>query len=335
MQMRNVSSVVSNPSRRRFVIGASSVPLLSLAGRGQAQAAFPSKPIALFVPGLSGGAFDFMARPVTEHAARTLGQPIVLDYKPGGGFTIAPAALATAKPDGYTLSIVVSNIVRVPLMQRVSFDPLADFTYILQVCEVAVAIAARVDQPYSTIAELVTYARANPGKVVYGSPGVGSGAHLGMEQFAIKAGIKLTHLPFRGMQEAIPAILGGHVPMLVSALEWKPYVQTGQLRPLAMLTPERQPAWADTPTLAELGFGSPLSTAAFAIAGPKDMPPAIVMRLHDAFKAAVDDPAVRHAIVARDLVPHYRSGADFRRHLESIIPIEREMVATLGLQRKD
>ena len=276
-----------------------------------------------------------MARPVTEHAARTLGQPVLLDHKPGGGFAIAPATLATAKPEGYALSIVVSNIIRVSLMQRLPFDPLADLTYILQVCDVAVGISARSDLPFKTIPELVAYARENPGKVTYGSPGVGSGAHIGMEQLARKAGIKLTHVPFRGMQEAIPAILGGHIMLLTSALEWKPHVETGQLRVLAMMTTERRALWPDVPTLSELGYASPLNFASFAIAGPKGLPAPIVSRLHDAFKAAIDDPAVKVALVSRELLPSYRSGADFRRHLEAMIPLERETVTALGLGRKD
>jgi len=275
-----------------------------------------------------------MARPVSEHVAKTLGQPVVLDYKPGGGFTIAPAALATAKPDGYTLSVVVSNIVRVSLMQRLPFDPLTDVTYIMQVCDVAVGISARSDLPFKTLAEFIDYARAHPSKVTYGSPGAGSSAHIAMEQLARKAGITLTHVPFRGMQEAIPAILGGHIMLLTSALEWKAHVETGQLRVLAMLTAERRSIWPDVPTLTELGLASPLSFASFAVAGPQGLPAPIASRLHDAFKAALDDPAVQATLVSRELVPHYRSGADFRSHLEMTVPLEREIVAALGLGRK-
>lgn len=335
MSMRNVRTAVSTPTRRSalgLITSTALSPFVSAAG---AEAPFPSRPISLFVPGLPGGAFDFMARPVTEHMAKTLGQPITLDHKPGAGFAIAPAALATAKPDGYALSVVVSTIGRVSLMQRLPFDPVADLTYLLQVCDVTVGIAARADLPFKTIPELIAFARENPGKVTYGSPGVGSGSHVGMEHLARKAGIKLTHVPYRGMQEAIPAILGGHIMLLASALEWKQYVETGQLRVLAMMTAERRSIWPDAPTLAELGYASPITTASFAIAAPKATPAAIVTRLHDAFKAAIDDPAVKTALISRELLPSYRPGADFARHLETTMPLEREIVTALGLGRKD
>lgn len=331
----------TNPAARTTLTRRSTLRLITGAAiathivPAQAEEPFPIRPISLFVPGLPGGAFDFMARPVTEHAAKTLGQPVVLDHKAGGGFAIAPAALVTAKSDGYTLSIVVSNIGRVSLMQRLPFDPLADLTYILQVCDVAVGISARSDLPFKTIPELVAYARENPGKITYGSPGVGSGAHIGMELLARKAGITLTHVPFRGMQEAIPAILGGHIMLLTSALEWKPYVETGQLRVLAMMTSERRSIWPDVPTLGELGYGSPLNLASFAIAGPKGLPAPIAARVHDAFKSAIDDPGVKAALVSRELLPSYRSGADFRRHLETVMPMEREIVTALRIGRKD
>lgn len=335
MNMRNERIAASRFSRRSalgLICGAAASPYILSA---RAEAPYPNRPISLYVPGLPGGAFDFMARPVSEHMARTLGQAVVLDHKPGGGFAIAPAAVAAAKPDGYSLSIVVSNIGRVSLMQRLPFDPLADLTYILQVCDVAVGIAARADLPFKTIPEMVAYARDNPGKVTYGSPGAGSAAHVGMEQLAGKAGIKLTHVPFRGMQEAIPAILGKHIMLLVSALEWKQHVETGELRVLAMLTNERRSIWPDVPTLSEVGFASPLSLASFAIAGPKGLPAPIVARLHDAIKSAIDDAAVKAALVSRELLPSYRSGADFRRHVEAMLPLEREVVTALGLGRKD
>lgn len=335
MSMRNARTAVSTPTRRNAFGLIAATALTPFVPVARAAAPFPSRPITLLVPGLPGGAFDFMARPVTDHAAKTLGQPIALDHRPGAGFAIAAAALATAKPDGYTLSIVVSTIGRVSLMQRLPFDPLADFTYVLQVCDVAVGISARSDLPFQTVPELVAYARENPGKVTYGSPGVGSGAHVGMEHLARRAGIKLTHVPYRGMQEAIPAILGNHIMLLVSALEWKPYVETGQLRALAMMTAERRSIWPDVPTLAELGYATPITSASFAIAGPKGLAPPIVARLHDAFKAAIDDPAVKSSLASRELLPSYRPGADFGRHLEAMMPIEREIITALGLGRKD
>ena len=334
MSMCNGSTTAPTPSRRNILAAFAGASACGF-GVSAAQAGFPVKPIVLILPGLPGGAFDFFARPLVETAAKILGQTVILDHKPGGTMTLGPAQMAaTAKPDGHTLSVVVSTIVRIPFMQKVSFDPIADFTHIIQLCEVAVGVVTRSDQPFKSIADIVAYAKDNPGKLTYGTPGVGSGAHFGMEQMSRKAGITLTHVPFRGAQEGVPAVLGGHVTMYISASEWKPQVQAGQLRVLGVMSAKRRPSWPDAPTFDELGYPSGLAAATFGIVGPKGMDPSIVATLHDALKQASEDASVRDAWANRELVPHYRSGADYRQHLTDIAKLDQEMVALLGLNRR-
>lgn len=333
---RDVSPAVPMPTRRTVLAGLAGASVLGPGRRAAAQTPFPSKPITLILPGLPGGAFDFFARPMAEPIAKSLGQPLVLDHKPGGTMTLGPASMAAnAKPDGHTLSIVVSTIVRIPQMQKVAFDPFADFTHIIQLCEVAVGVVTRADQPFNSIADVVAYAKENPSKLTYGTPGTGSGAHFGMEQMARKAGVKLTHVPFRGAQEGVPAVLGGHVALYISASEWKPQVLSGDLKVLGVMSASRRPSWPNAPTFDELGYPSGLGAATFGIVGPKGMDPMVVAKLHDAFKAAGEDQSVLQAWASRELVPNYRSGPDYRQHLSEIESLDREMVAALGLQRKN
>jgi tripartite-type tricarboxylate transporter receptor subunit TctC len=337
MSMRNVSPAVRKHikhTRRDVILGGAAFALC--VRDGLAQDAFPSRPVTLIVPGLPGGGFDPIARAISEHAARSFGQPVVLEHKPGGTMTIGPATMvANARTDGHTVSMIVSTIVRIPLMQKVPFDPLADLTHIIQLCELTVGVVTRADMPFSSVADVVEFAKNNPRKLTYGTPGIGSGAHFGFEQFARKAGITMTHVPFRGAPEGIAALLGGHIQLYVSASEWKPQVAAGQFRLLGVFSETRRASWPDTPTFTELGFPTGLGAATFGIAGPKGMPPGTVVRLHDTFKAALDDPKTREILARHELVLSYRSGADYRRYLEETALVDKEMVVALGLQRKD
>jgi tripartite-type tricarboxylate transporter receptor subunit TctC len=336
MQMRKRNRAARFTVRATLRAAALAAGLIGPAGGALGDQPFPSKPITLIVPGLPGGAFDPPARALAEHVSRMLGQPVIVDHKPGGTMTLGPTTMAhNARPDGHTLSMVVSTIVRIPLMQKVAFDPFADFTYILQVCAVTVGIVTGSEQPFQSLSDAIEYARANPGKLTYGTPGVGSGAHFGMEHVAQVAGISMRHVPFRGAQEGLPAVLGGHVMLYVSASEWKPQVEAGQLRLLAVYTEERRTSWPHTPTLKELGYASPVAAATFGIAGPKGMDPAVTGKLHDAFKAALESPAVRQTLAKHELVPSYAGPDAYRRGLEEVARADKVMVERLGLRRKE
>ena len=336
MQMRKTNPA-GQWSRRTFLHAAGITAASFRAAPGAlANQPFPSKPITLILPGLPGGAFDPPARALAERVSKTLGQPVIVDHKPGGTMTLGPATMAAnAKPDGHTLSFVVSTVVRVPLMQKVAFDPFADFTYILQVCAVTVGIVTASDQPFRSLADAIAYAKANPGKLTYGTPGVGSGAHFGMEHIAQVAGVSMTHVPFRGAQEGIPAALGGHVMLYVSASEWKPQVEAGQMRLLAVYSDERRATWPNVPTLKELGYASRPAAATFSIAGPKGMDAAVASKLHDAFKAALETLEVQQTLAKHELIPSYAGPVEFRRWLEDVARADKVMVEKLGLRRKE
>ena len=335
MQMRK-----TNPAGRfaaRAIVGvlAAAAGLAATAVANAADQPFPSKPVTLIVPGAPGGALDLAARALAGEVGQALGQPIIVDLKPGATQTLGPATMAaTAKPDGHTISLVASTIVRVPLMQKVAFDPLMDFTYILQLCEVTIGVVTASHQPFHALSDVIAYAKANPGKLIYGTPGIGSSSHFGMEHVAQTAGISMTHVPFKA-QEGIAAVLGGHIMLFASASEWKPQVAAGQMRLLAVYAEERRDSWPDVPTLKELGYATSLATATFSIAGPKGMDPAVASKLHDAFKHALDTSAVRQSLARYELVPSYAGPEKLRRDLEELAQAEIAMTARLGLRRAD
>src|SRR5215813_4488187 len=189
-----------------FLVLIASCPLNSAA---KAQS-FPNRPITVNVSFAAGAPHDLLMRAIAEIASKDLGQPIIIDNKPGAAATLAAALTMTAKPDGYTLATAVSTIVLVPQMQKVAFDPFKDFTYIQQFAAFPVGVTVKTDSPFKSWADVIAHAKANPGVVTYGTPGPGTNVHLGMERVQKHAG-KLTHVPHTGAVSLIPAVLGGHI----------------------------------------------------------------------------------------------------------------------------
>jgi tripartite-type tricarboxylate transporter receptor subunit TctC len=318
--------------QRRLKIALAAVAMLvSAASHAQE---YPTKPITLIVPWPAGGSTDISMRAIAESASKVLGQPIVIDNKAGGGGTVGPATMAAAaKSDGYTIAQIPITVFRLPLMQEVSWDPSKDFTYIVHLTGYTFGVTTSAEGPFKTWKDVVDYAKANPGKVTYATPGTGSSLHIGMEQIAAMAGIKLTQVPFKGGAETNAAVLGQHTMLQADSTGWKPLVDAGNLRLLMLWTAVRSPNYPDTPTLKELGY--PLVyDSPFGIAGPKGMDPKIVAKLHDAFKRAVEDPAVIATLAKYDMVPNYKNTEDYRKAVVEITESERKVIDSLGLAKK-
>ena len=319
-------------TRRATVLAALAGSLLPF-GSAQAQS-FPTKPITLIVPWPAGGSTDRHLRALAELAGKNLGQNVIIENKPGGGGTLGPGTMAlTAKPDGYTIAQYPMGMLRIPHMQKTQWDPLKDFTFIIGVSGYTFGFTVRADSPYKTFNEYIEAARKNPGKIDYGSTGIGTSPHLLMEELAGNAKVTLNHVPFKGNNDLQQALLGGHVMAQSDATGWDKFVDGGQMRLLLTFGEKRTKRWPTVPTAQELGYGV-VSTSPYGLVGPKGMDPAVVKVLHDAFKKAMDDPKHVELLEQLNQDAWYRSGDDYLKWARETYVKDKALIERLGLAAK-
>jgi tripartite-type tricarboxylate transporter receptor subunit TctC len=312
-------------------IAAMAAALLAIAGGAAAQG-FPTRTITLICPWPAGGGTDLHLRKISEIASKGLGQTIIVENRPGGSGMNGPANMAkTAKPDGYTISQLSITAFRVPHMQKVDWDPLADFSYIIGVSGYTFGIVVKADSPFKSFQELIDYARTNPGKLSYGTPGTGTSLHLAMEEIAVKANVQFLHVPFKGQADSAQALMGGHIMAQVDSTGWGRQVDAGTFRLLATLG-DRRTRW-NAPTVKELGVDT-VSNSPYGFVGPKGLPPEIVKRLHDAFKVAMDDPEHTKVLQQLDQLYWYKSSADYAQWAAETYRAERATIERVGLLLK-
>jgi tripartite-type tricarboxylate transporter receptor subunit TctC len=303
--------------------------LLALVAQAQQ---FPSKPVTLIVPWPAGGSTDIYFRKLGEITVRHLGQPIVIENRPGGSGMNGPATMArTARPDGYTISQLAITAFRMPHMQKVDWDPINDFTYIIGLAGYTFGIVVRADSPFKTFQDLIVYARANPGKLSYATPGTGTSLHLAMEEVAAKAGVQFLHVPFKGYGDGAIALMGGHVMVQVDSTGWAKQVDSGAQRLLATLGDKRT-RWG-APTVKELGVDT-VSNSPFGLVGPKGMPREVVRVLHDAFKKSLDDPEYLKVLAQLDQPAWYMPSDAYARWAVDMFKAERATIERVGLLLK-
>ena len=320
-------------SRRLFAAAALAAACLTVPAFAQAPASFPSKPITLispFPPGVTG---ELLFRGLAESASKHLGQPVVIESRPGGSATLGPAAVAASKPDGYTVGQVAITSFRVPYMQKTSFDPVKDFTWIIHLGGYSLGAVVLADGPFKHWKDVIAFAKANPGKFTYTTIGPATTNAIAMELMARHSGVKFTHVPGKGGGEGIAAVLGKHVMMMVESPAWAPMVAAGQFR-LIMMLGEKSKKWPDAPTLKDLGYTYEFDSP-FGLAGPKGVDPAIVKKLHDAFKLAYDDPKVIDLYDKFDFTRRYMSTADYAAFIPKLAAEEKAALEKLGLAKKD
>ena len=292
--------------------------------------AYPSRPIRYICPWPAGGSTDGVIRTLAESASRIMGNTIIVDNKPGAGGTLGAIELVNAKPDGYTVAQLPHGVFRLPHMQKVQFDVLKDFTWIACLTGYTFGLVVPAASPIKSIKDLVDFAKANPEKFTYGSTGTGTSPHLAVEEFAQRAGIKLTHVPFKGNADNMQAILGGHTMAASDATGWAPHVESGKLRLLATYGSKRTKRWANVPTLDELGFQT-VSDSPFGVCGPKGMDPAVTAKLHDAFKKTLDDPAVIASFEKYDQSVIYMNTEAYTKFAQNSFAAEKATIERLGL----
>lgn len=322
-----------NPNRRQALSLAAGGAALLAAPSLFAQDKFPSRPITLIAPWPAGGSSDAVMRAFGQSASKILGVPVVVENKPGVGGTLGASAMLQAKPDGYTVTQLPLGIYRLPHMQTMPFNPVTDITHIVCLTGYTFGIACTADAPFKTLKEMVAYAKANPGKLEYGHTGTGTTPHLAIEEFSEKAGIKLNPIPFKGSAEIMQAILGGHIRVMSGTTEFAPHVQSGKLRLLATLGSQRNKAFPDVPTVKESGWDT-ITESPFGIGGPKNMDPAVVKVLHDAFKATLDDPEVKAALDKFFQPTIYMNTADYTAYAQRTFAAEKATIERLGLAKK-
>jgi len=284
------------PLNRRQVLAAT----LAFAASTRIQAqSYPAKPIRIIVGYSAGGAVDIIARAVGQHLQAGLGQPVIVDNKPGGGTNIATKALIDSPPDGYTLMLAANALAaNVSLFQPAPYQ-LDRVTPVAAVGRVPVVLAANPQAAINSIAALIAQSKAKPGSINYATPGNGSTPHLAVELFERAAGIQLTHVPYKGGAQAMNDVIAGHVQTVaVNALEVLPFAKDGKLRVLAALSDKRSPIYPDAPTIAESGFPGFEASVWYGIVGPAGMPPAVVTRLHQEIQKVLAAPELRQRLAS-------------------------------------
>jgi tripartite-type tricarboxylate transporter receptor subunit TctC len=306
---------------------------LALATPALAQQGFPNRPIRLIVPWLPGGSADTHLRVMAEIAGRNLGQPVVVENRPGATGTLGPAMIAQEpRGDGHLIGQMPITIFRIPAMtRRPPFDPMTDFTWIIHLTGYVFGVVVRADSRYRTWEELLDFAKANPGRVSYGSPGVGSSLHITMERIAAERGIEFLHVPFRGGADTTQALLQGSVEAVADSTGWAPHVHEGRFRLLVVWSAQRAKRFPEVRTLRETGIDI-VSDSPFGLAGPKNMDPGVVRALHDALKPALLDPHHVSVLDRFDMPVRYMDSETYANFARQLNAEESAAVRRLGLR---
>jgi tripartite-type tricarboxylate transporter receptor subunit TctC len=320
------------PVHRRADLGA----LLALgaavaAGPALAADPFPSEPIQLILPFPPGGSFDPIFRALANAASQDLGQPVVLMHKPGAGGVMGTAGLATMnEADGYTLAVMHNSVIRAPLVQKVTWDPVRDFSYIIGLAGLVTGITVAADAPWKSLPELLDDAKKRPGVISWGNVGAISINRIYAERLARMNGTKFNMVPFKGGGESFQALIGRHLDVYGDP-GFGPQVQGGKARLLATFTTQRLKRFPDVPTVKELGHDLVIDSPVGLVA-PKNLDPKIAARLQAAFRKAAADPAYLQQLDSFDMQPNVISGEAYAAYARGQFEREGKMLAELGFK---
>ncbi len=304
--------------RRGALNAAVALPLLAAMRGALAQTqGWPDRPIRIVLGYPPGGAADGTARPLEPKLQSLLGQPLLFDYRPGAGATIAAAFTAKAAPDGYTLHFIDSGPMTIlPNGKRLPYDPFESFTPIGMVCAGGTLLVAHPSVSAKNVQELIALAKASPGALSYGTSGVGGAGHLAAELFQSMTGTRMTHVPYKGGSQAVADLAGGQVPLLFSSMGTAiPFVQSGKIKALGVTSLSRASGLPDVPTVAEQGLAGFEASVWFAMVGPAKLPAEIVAKVNAALSAALAEKGVQDAIRKQGYEPVPGSPADMARQI--------------------
>ncbi|HEY0823383.1 MAG TPA: tripartite tricarboxylate transporter substrate binding protein [Ramlibacter sp.] len=302
-------------SRRRFTLGGLALAAAAVAAPLGAHAqAYPSKPITIVVPFAAGGTTDILARVIGQALNKELGQSVVVDNRAGAGGNIGAQFAAKAVPDGYTLFMgtVGTHAINQSLYKKLTFDPVKDFAPLTRVAMVPNLLVANPGKPYKNVKELIAYAKANPGRVNFGSSGSGSSIHLSGELFNALAKVDMVHVPYKGSAPAVTDLVGGQIDVMFdnmpSAIQ---HVRSGRLRALAVTTAKRSPELPQVPTIAEAGVPGYEATSWFGMFAPAGTPAPVVSRLNAALVKVLADPEVKKKLAEQGAEPYAEKPEQF------------------------
>lgn len=324
------------PSKRHFLLH---LATLAMAGTGMAhaQAAFPTRPLRIVVPNAAGGGADLTARAVGQKLSGALGQPVVIDNKPSAGGVVAGEQVARAEADGHTLLLISSGTaVSAALFTRQPFDALADFAPISMLAHFDLAIAVSATSRFKTLAELLSWARANPGKLNIGTPQIGTTQHLAAELFKLRAGIEAQTVPFNGTPPVITAVRGGEIDVMVDILgPLMSNIQGNALRALAVMGTARAPELSQVPTVRESGGSlKDFDVSSWnGLAVPAKTPAAVIERLSREVQRVVALPEVKQQLQALNLTAQGSSPQQLRERLAGDIQRWSEVIAAAKIPR--
>ena len=317
--------------QRRQLLQSVAALALPVLGAAQAQG-FPTRPIKLLIAFPAGGPTDITMRSLADNAGKILGQTVIVENKPGAGGSLPAQQLQSSAADGYTLAQIPLGVFRLPYTTKINWDPVKDIAYVLNVTGYAFGLVVPSESPFKNWADFVAYAKANPGKLSYGSTGTLTSPHLTMELIAQKLGLQLLHVPYKGSADLMQSILGGNIMAAADSTGFAPQVEAGKLRVLNTWGEQRLARFPDAPTLKELGLDM-VQASPFGIGAPKGTPPAVVKRLHDAFKQAMEQEAYKTALGRYDMLPMYMSTEAYARFAQDTFAREKALVEKLGLAK--
>ena len=299
---------------RRWALGTS---LALFAALAPAQT-YPTKPIRIVVPFPPGGATDLLARDVAQKLTEVWAQPVIVDNRPGAGGNIGSELVAKATPDGYTLEMgtVGTHAINASLYAKMPYDHVKDFVPVILVAGVPNVLVVNPTVPVNSVAELIAYAKANPGKLNFASSGSGTSIHLSGELFKVMAGVQMTHIPYKGSAPALQDLLGGQVQLMFDNLPPSlPQIRAGKLRALAVTSAARAPLLPEVPTIAESGLPGFEASSWFGILAPAGTPPAIVAKLNAEIAKWLATPEARDKLSKQGAAAAGGTPEDFAKHI--------------------
>ena len=307
--------------------------LLWLTVSAAALAAFPDKPVKIVIGFPAGGPLDQHARLLSDRLQAVLGQPVIIDYKPGAGGSVGAEAVAKSAPDGYTLMLANTGVAVIngALYARLPYDTLRDFTPIARTAMQPLALLVTPKLPVQNLRQFVDYARARPGQLNYGSAGNGGISHLVPEMFKSATGIFMVHIPYRGSAPAFTDLMGGQVQFMAESIpQAANYHKQGKVRALAVTSAERNPALPEVPTVIDAGIQGFEVVGFYGFLAPAGTPKEVVARLSDAFRQVLTSPEVRERMVSQGADPAFLGSEDFAKFLAAETPRWNKAVKASG-----